>query len=67
MRKFFRWFSLTTLAIVLVGPFLVPVNTSGNRSKELRPLSYGGTNLRGLMLATSRFTLCRPAILRAAD
>jgi len=48
MRKFFRWFSLTTLAIVLVGPFLVPVNTSGNRSKETAAAELWGDESAGL-------------------
>jgi len=34
MRKFFRWFALVVFAAALVGPFLVPVNTSGNLTKE---------------------------------
>jgi Lysophospholipase len=29
MKKFFKWFGLSLLAALLIGPFLIPVNTSG--------------------------------------
>ena len=34
MRKFLKWFGLSLLGLVLIGPFLVPVNTSGTLTKE---------------------------------
>lgn len=34
MKKFFKWLGLGALALVLVGPFLIPVQSSGTLSKE---------------------------------
>ena len=34
MKKFFKWAGLGLLALLLVGPFLIPVTSSGELSKE---------------------------------
>ena len=34
MKKFFKWFGLGTLAVLLIGPFLIPVGTTGTLTKE---------------------------------
>ena len=34
MKKFLKWLGLGALALVLVGPFLIPVQSSGTLSKE---------------------------------
>lgn len=34
VKKFLKWFGLGVLALLLVGPFLVPVNSTGTMTKE---------------------------------
>ena len=34
VKKFLKWFGLGLLALILIGPFLVPVNTTGTLTKE---------------------------------
>jgi pimeloyl-ACP methyl ester carboxylesterase len=34
MKRFLKWFGLGLLGILLIGPFLIPVNTSGTLTKE---------------------------------
>jgi pimeloyl-ACP methyl ester carboxylesterase len=34
MKKFLKWFGLGTLAVLLIGPFLIPVNSTGTLTKE---------------------------------
>lgn len=34
MKKFLKWFGLGLLGVLLIGPFLIPVNTNGTLTKE---------------------------------
>lgn len=34
MKRFLKWFGLGLLGVLLIGPFLIPVNTSGTLTKE---------------------------------
>lgn len=45
MKKFLKWFGLGTLALLLVGPFLIPVNSTGTLTKEQAAQTiWGGTS-----------------------
>ena len=51
MKKFLKWFGLGLLGILLIGPFLVPVNTSGTLTKEQAASEIWGGESKWVELA----------------
>lgn len=51
MKKFLKWLGLGTLAVLLIGPFLIPVNSTGNLSKEEAAFELWGERSKWIELA----------------
>ena len=51
MKKFLKWFGHGLLGILLIGPFLVPVNTSGTLTKEQAASEIWGGESKWVELA----------------
>ena len=51
MKKFLKWFGLGLLGILLIGPFLIPVNTSGTLTKEQAASEIWGDKSNWIELA----------------
>lgn len=51
VKKFLKWFGLGALALLLVGPFLVPVNTTGTLTKEQAAAEIWGEESNWIDLA----------------
>ena len=51
MKKFLKWFGLGLLGILLIGPFLVPGNTSGTLTKEQAASEIWGGESKWVELA----------------
>lgn len=50
MKKFFKWVGLSLLAALLIGPFLIPVSTSGTLTKEQAAFELWGEDSRWIEL-----------------
>ena len=51
MKKFLKWFGLGLLGVLLIGPFLIPVNTSGTMTKEQAASEIWGGKSKWVELA----------------
>jgi pimeloyl-ACP methyl ester carboxylesterase len=52
VKKFLKWFGLAALALLLIGPFLVPVNTTGTLTKEQAAAEVWGEKSGWIELAS---------------